>query len=302
MYDRVTVPPLAIRPDRSDSGRMARILRFPLLRIPLLVLAIPVVGTLDRLYGKNVAPRLDEALAPWVDGLEKAAMVVLLLLAYRWLVRLTERRPVHELGRRDALPEFAIGFGLSGLMIVTCVLLIGVFGSYEVVGFHSPGVLAYAFVSTAFYALLEDLLFRAILFRNVEVRLGTWLAIVLVAALFGLLHLGNDNASVSSSVALAVGDLSLAAAFVLTRRIWMVWGVHVGWNFFQEKIFGMANSGYTASDNLIDAAVSGPAWVTGGAFGVENSVPGVLTSIAVGVLLMTWAYRKKQVVPPGWRR
>jgi hypothetical protein len=40
--------------------------------------------------------------------------------------------------------------------------------------------------------------------------------------------------------------------------------------------------------------------VTGGAFGVENSIPGVLTSVAVGALLMYWAYQKKQVVAPAW--
>jgi len=278
-----------------------KLLQFPLLRIPLLALSIPVLGTLHRLFTKRVEPLLAEDWVIWVRGVELALLTVVALLAYRFLVGWLERRPARELGRLDAVREFGIGFGFSGAMIVTCVLLIMLFGSYQVTALHSPGILVYAFVATAFFALLEDLLFRAILFRGIEERLGTWPAIVLVASLFGLFHLGNENASVSSSVALAVGDLSLAAAFVLTRRIWMVWGVHVGWNFFQEKIFGMANSGFEASHNLLDAAIAGPTWVTGGAFGVENSVPGVLTSLAVGILLMAWAYRKGQVVPPAWR-
>lgn len=279
-----------------------RFLQFPLVRIPLLAASIPALGLLHRSYTKRVEPLLAGDWVLWIRGVELALLTVLALLAYRFLVGRVERRPVRELGGLDALQEFGAGFGFSGAMIVTCVLMIMLFGSYQVTALHAPGILVYAFVATALFALLEDLLFRAILFRGIEQLLGTWPAIALVAALFGLAHLGNVNASVSSSVALALGDLSLAAAFVLTRRIWMVWGVHVGWNFFQEKIFGMANSGFEASHNLLDAAIAGPAWVTGGAFGVENSVPGVLTSLAVGVLLMTWAWRKGQVVPPAWRR
>lgn len=302
MYPLATVSPPETWPVRAGTGRLMRFLQFPLVRIPLLAVSIPALGLLHRVYTKRVEPLLAEDWVTWMRGVEMVLMTVVALLAYRVLVGWLERRPVRELGGPDAAKEFGIGAGFSGLMIVACVLAIALFGDFQVTALNAPGILVYAFVATAFYALLEDLLFRAILFRGIEQRLGTWLAIVLIACLFGLFHLGNENASVSSSVALAVGDLSLAAAFVLTRRIWMVWGVHVGWNFFQEKVFGMANSGFTASHNLIDSAVSGPTWATGGAFGVENSVPGVLTSLAVGVLLMTWAWRKGQVVPPAWRR
>ncbi len=300
MYNLVIVSPAITRSNLGGAGRLARILRIPLVRAALLATSIPALGRLHGLYAHNVEPLLSDAWVIWVNGLEKLLMIFVAVVTYRLLIRLIERRAAYELGGRDGLKEFGIGFGFSGMMIATCVLLIAIFGSYQVTGLNPPGILVYAFVTTAFYALLEDLLFRAIIFRAMEEWLGSWLAIALVAGLFGLSHYGNENASVSSSVALAVGDLSLAAAFVLTRRIWMVWGVHVGWNFFQEKIFGMPNSGFAASQNLIDAGISGPSWVTGGAFGVENSIPGVLTSVAVGALLMYWAYQKKQVVAPAW--
>ena len=91
-----------------------------------------MLGTLHRLFTKRVEPLLAEDWVIWVRGVELALLTVVALLAYRFLVGWLERRPARELGRLDAVREFGIGFGFSGAMIVTCVLLIMLFGSYQV--------------------------------------------------------------------------------------------------------------------------------------------------------------------------
>jgi membrane protease YdiL (CAAX protease family) len=151
-------------------------------------------------------------------------------------------------------------------------------------------------------ALVQVVAFRLILFRLAEEMLGTWAAMALVAAVFGLAHLGNENATVGTSLALAFSDVLLASAFILSRRLWLVWGMHLGWNFLQDGLFGLANSGVTDLPSWITASVRGPAWLTGGSFGIEASPVQVLLSVSVGVLILRKAWVEGQVVRPAWRR
>jgi hypothetical protein len=50
-----------------------------------------------------------------------------------------------------------------------------------------------------------------------EELLGTWMSIVLVATVFGSVHLQHEGTTLLSSAAIALQDLVLFAAFVLTR-------------------------------------------------------------------------------------
>ena len=50
----------------------------------------------------------------------------------------------------------------------------------------------------------------------------------------------------------------------------MSWAVHFSWNYMQTGVFGMNNSGL-AQGGFITPLLSGPDWLTGGAFGLEGS-------------------------------
>ena len=50
-------------------------------------------------------------------------------------------------------------------------------------------------------AYIEEIVNRGILLRIVEESLGTWLALLISALLFGLGHLGSPNATVSNAIA-----------------------------------------------------------------------------------------------------
>ena len=94
----------------------------------------------------------------------------------------------------------------------------------------AAGALAGSVVSGA----VEEILFRGVLFRNLEDLIGTWAALAASAAFFGLLHISNPHSSAWAATAIAIeAGVLLAAAFILTRRLWLVMGIHFAWNFTQ---------------------------------------------------------------------
>ena len=136
-------------------------------------------------------------------------------------------------------------------------------------------------------AMIEELIFRAILFRLTEAMFGTTIAALLSSFLFSLAHLGNPGANGITTIILAL-DLSLllAVAFAASRSLWLPIGLHMGWNFALGYVFGVANSGSLDPHSAFRTTLAGPIWLSGGTFGLESSgVTLAFSLLASGVLI-----------------
>ena len=90
------------------------------------------------------------------------------------------------------------------------------------------------------------------------------MALGITVALFGLVHLGNPNSSLYGAAAIGIeAGVLLGAAYVLTRRLWLVIGIHFGWNFIQAGVFGPNVSGIRV-ESLLRSELSGPELLSGG--------------------------------------
>lgn len=230
-----------------------------------------------------------------VLGLVTAAAA---LLGYTWAVRRTEHRAPDELSRTGAVPALARGTLLGVGLFAAVILNIAFLGGYQVLGWGSPaGALALVgFMAAA--AVTEELLFRGILFRIVEQWAGTWTALVLTAALFGLAHLFNPHATVWGALAIAIeAGAMLAAAYAATRTLWVPIGLHFGWNYAASAIFGTEVSGNDTPEGLLHAVMNGPTALTGGDFGPEASVYAVLFGAVLTVVFLWLAHRRGRLVP-----
>lgn len=85
--------------------------------------------------------------------------------------------------------------------------------------------------------------------------------------------------------------LLLAAAYMLTRRLWLSIGFHMGWNHTQSGIFSGVVSGNADQPGLIKATIDGPTLLTGGSFGVEASLIACIFCTTTGVILLMRARR-----------
>ncbi len=179
-------------------------------------------------------------------------------------------------------------------MIVNLAFL----GSYDVEGWGSvTGALGMiGFMAAA--AVTEELLFRGVLFRIAEERVGTWIAMVSTGLLFGMVHLFNEHATVWGGLAVAIeaGGM-LTAAYIATRSLWLPIGLHFGWNFAAAGIFSSEVSGNGATSGLLQTSTSGSTLVTGGSFGPEGSLYSVVFCVVVTLAFLWLARRRGHIVP-----
>ena len=272
--------------------RWQRLLSFPLVRIivAILFIAIPIAVVQIPL---NL---LDKSLR----GLGALLLAAVALVAYRAYVRVIEKRPVTELSGRRAGLEWGSGLALGGLLFSITIGLLAAFGVYSVTGQNGWQSMLSFLPVCIFAGIFEEVLIRGILFRILEQWLGSWIALAISAIIFGALHLFNPGATLFAGAAIAIeAGILLAAAYMLTRRLWFCIGLHMAWNFTQGGIFSVAVSG-GKSKGLLQSKMIGPDWLTGGAFGAEASAVALAVCLAAGLVLLVWAVKKGNVMPASW--
>ena len=113
-----------------------------------------------------------------------------------------------------------------------------------------------------------------------------------VIEVFGILHLGNPNATWISAAGIFLAGIFLAYGYTSTKQLWLPIGLHIGWNFFEGVVFGFPVSGLDMF-TLTRITVSGPELVTGGAFGPEAGLI-LLPALALGFSLIYWYTKEKR--------
>ena len=112
---------------------------------------------------------------------------------YVLYVRRIEHRAVIELGGPRAWREAGAGAATGALLFGAALAIIAVWGSYTVGATGSWTTLVRSSTEMVFVALIEEILFRAVLFRLIERSLGTWPALVISSVIFAAAHLPNDS-------------------------------------------------------------------------------------------------------------
>jgi membrane protease YdiL (CAAX protease family) len=174
-----------------------------------------------------------------------------------------------------------------------------VLGAYEQVLFRSasPALLGVAAL-IGIAAILEELVYRCLLFRVLERAWGTKWALVVQAVAFALQHWENVEQGGTSDVVTMLVSVTLvgllwAGVFVLARNLWVVAANHAAWNF-TIVLSGMPLSGIEDWRKLapLESRFAGPDWLTGGMFGPESSLL-VIASTTVAVVLLLRAARRR---------
>lgn len=214
---------------------------------------------------------------------------LVLLAVYYILFKRYERREITELSKTYFLKESLLGLSISVMCISLVISTFYIMRYYEVISTNNVSNLLVSLFFCVSAAALEEIIFRGIIYRIVEGSLGTKLALVLSALIFGLVHISNEHANVISIISAAAGGILLGLMFSLTRRLWLPIAFHAGWNWAQAS-FGTVVSGFTEMPTFLQIKLNGPEIITGGVLGPENSIITVgLVLILSGMLYyLTW--------------
>lgn len=173
---------------------------------------------------------------------------------------------------------------LEGIIIGTITLLIGVGVGFAAGGLRFAWTAAPAseigrnvlvsFVVFAVAAAFEEALFRGYILQTFARSGLAYFAIILTSAFFGIVHIANPDAGAISTTNTVLAGIWFGVAYLKTRDLWLVWGLHLVWNWLQGSVFGIEVSGLADITKypLLTEIDTGPNWVTGGAYGLEGGL------------------------------
>lgn len=226
-----------------------------------------------------------------------------ILSAYYWLFTFYEKRKVTELAKQYFVKETLFGIALGSLSISTVMLVLYLAGYYQVVSINSNVLfLLFPLIALTLTATLEELIFRGVLYRIVESKLGTNLALIISGSIFGFMHLSNEHATMVSVLGAGIGGVIAGMMFNVTKRLWLPISFHALWNFMQV-FYGASMSGMDefVPYSLLKGRLQGPDIMTGGLFGPENSVITILLTFILFIVFYYVTWKKGRLIVPSWK-
>jgi uncharacterized protein len=182
--------------------------------------------------------------------------------------------------------ELGLGLALPPLLFAG-VLAIELACGWATAGPGRIDAVALLFSALTFVAVAwtEELVARGFLFQVIGRAAEAVLAVLISSGLFGLAHVANPAASAVSTLGIVCAGLMFAWMYLVTGRLWLPIAFHWSWNFAQGPLFGFPVSGYDGN-GLLTVVVSGPPWVTGGAFGPEAGALGPLAELVAALAIL----------------
>jgi CAAX protease family protein len=188
--------------------------------------------------------------------------------------------------------HLAIGIGIGATAMVATFVVAYLAGSIPSVTLGRPSALVTSLGLNVTGAFVEELVFRVGLLGGLLVLFKGRPAVpvIVVALIFGGIHGFNPHATAWTVIGTIVSGAAYCIGFAATERIWLPFGTHFAWNYFQGPVFGFPVSGRTFSGgSLLEHATVGETWFTGGAYGPEGGLVGQVGRLVMIGSVIAWA-------------
>jgi len=268
------------------------------LSIGMILLGVAFIAAPMALFKLGLLPPLQAALglgekpSPWVSP---PGMLLAMVGGYWAYVRLIERRAASELTFRPGQALFAILLAVG--LIGAPVLVLYALGYYHLLSYAGVDGIWAAILILISAGVLEELVFRGLLFSILERQFDTITALLVQSVIFAAVHM--SNAGFGGLIDMFAGVLIGAfwtLLYVLWRNIWSVGLHHAAWNS-TIVVTGLPLSGLGEFQPAAPfrSVFEGPVLMTGGAAGPEGSVV-TLAFAAVATSVVLWlAWRRRAI-------
>lgn len=228
---------------------------------------------------------------------------ILVIISYTYLFKLYEKREITEFSKKGIIVNLLVGVILGVILQSLTILVIYLKGGYSILAINPILFVVPPLTLGITSAIIEEIIFRGVIFRIPEEKLGSYISLLISALIFGAIHISNPNSSLGSGTGLVIqAGLLLGVAYIYARNLWFPIAIHFAWNFTQSAIFGASVSGNTISKTLIVSRVEGANWFTGGQFGPEGSVQATIFCFIATVILLVLSHKKNKIIAPYWKK
>lgn len=182
-----------------------------------------------------------------------------------------------------------IGIAVGSVMILLSMVILNALKVYEYkqnIEFSDNAIsnLAKTAVFFMVLALFEEIMIRGILYTGFRSVMGFFATIIVTTLIFVIPHLKNKGINIFSVTSLILAGVILNLLREYSGDIWMPFGFHFAWNFFQG-IIGYNVSGDNEMIAIYKVTAGGKCYLDGGRFGIEASVI-TIGIIMTGILLL----------------
>lgn len=179
------------------------------------------------------------------------------------------------------------GFGTNA----ACILAAWLAGDIRLaVGQFDLPFLAFSFLIVLIQSGAEEILSRGYMQKALQERYGIVTAIAINSIFFGAMHLGNDGFTVFSFLNITMYGIALSLVAYYFDSLWFCIAMHTAWNFTQNLLFGLPNSGLVSESSFLYLTESHNSLIYDATFGVEGGIVVLLIEV-IWIVAMIW-YKK----------
>src|SRR5665647_1940913 len=174
--------------------------------------------------------------------------------------------------RTKVIKDIALGLAMGFVIMLSGYSILVLTHQLQFVDIKFNALnLVYSVGVFVFVAVSEEVFTRGYILRNLAVSFNKYVALVVSALIFSLMHLANPNANLVGLSIIFLSGLVLGLPYLYSKNLWFPIALHFSWNFFQGPIFGFNVSGLNFYKLIETKYATANNW-NGGEFGFEGSI------------------------------
>ena len=202
----------------------------------------------------------------------------------------------------NTLKIFALGLGIGLGLNLLCAFIAMLHGDIRIafVSFRPLSFLI-VFVTMLIQSGAEELVFRLLIPQRLVRRYGNHVfAAVVSAVVFAAIHGDNPGAGFVPFLSLFALGMLCSAMVIYLDSPWAAIAVHTAWNFCQNILLGLPNSGAIASYSVFKLETAADSFAYNVGFGLEGAITATISLLAAAGLIVWWGTKRKTVPTNIW--
>lgn len=232
----------------------------------------------------------------WITGESYLLFIGIWIVALAFMFISKKSRPIIKvIGTKSSgntckkfLFGILLGFFLNGVCALAAWVHHDIYLVY--IGFQ-PVSFILIFLCVLVQSSAEEFICRGFLYqKGLQYFNNPVIAILANAMLFGILHMFNNGVTILSIINIFLAGLMFSLIVYYTDSIWCAFGVHTAWNFTQNILLGLPNSGSVALYSVfkLDVSRAKDSFAYNVNFGIEGTMIADVVLLLACIAVYAW--------------